>query len=176
MNIKSLIKIVQVIAVATLLAGCGDTQQPKVKLTYMSTATPPVSAADNSAQDQLAEAAASVDQSLQQLSAVQQAVHPQAKMPAPLNARKLGLNALVSVKWNGPVEPVLQSLANAAKYHFHVTGDKPLSPAMVNINAKEQSLAAVLRDINAQIAVNSTGQVVVYGGKTKTIELQYNSQ
>ncbi len=157
-----------------LLTGCSQ-EQPKfvdLSLKYITTDSAPEPSVDEKAQAQLAEAAQAVNQSLQQLSAIQIATHPDVKMPQPVDAAAIGMNQQTSIDWTGPVEPLLAKIAKASQYKLRVLGVKPAVPVIVSINAVEQELATILRDTTYQAALKS--RIKVYP-KTKTIELRYLS-
>ncbi len=156
-----------------ILAGCSSKEQPKfvdLSLKYITTDSAPEPSVDKKAQAQLAETAQSVNQSLQQLSAIQMATHPEVKIQAPLNAAAVGMDQQTSIDWTGPVEPLLNKLAKASRYQVRVLGTEPAIPVIVSINAVEQPLATILRDTTYQVAIKA--RITVYP-KTKTIELRY---
>lgn len=72
----------------------------------------------------------------------------------------------VTVTWNGPVEQIVQTLALKAGYNYRVAGTPPPVPLVVGVNAYEQSLVTILRDIGLQlgnradVAVDAKGNVV----------------
>lgn len=118
----------------------------------------------------LAESAASVSQSLQRLAEVERAVHPKAKLPTPPNASKIGLAGLASVDWNGPIEPIVKRISQASHYKLRVIGRQPAIPVVVSLNAKDKTLADLLRDIGFQ--AEKSVQLVVYPAH-RVIELRY---
>lgn len=155
-----------------ILAGCSK-EQPKfvdLSLKYITTDSAPEPSVDQKAQAQLAETAQSVNQSLQQLSAIQMATHPDVKIQAPMNAAAIGMDQQTSIDWTGPVEPLLNKIAKASQYKLRVLGSQPAIPVIVSINAVEQPLATILRDTTYQVALKA--RITVYA-KTKTIELRY---
>lgn len=159
------------LALAVLLAGCGSSKQ-HVYYTYITTDSAPVQAVDQNAQTQLAESAVAVGQSLQELDAIEVATHPGVKMPRPLNAKSVGMSAITSVDWTGPVEPLLKKLALASHYKLRVLGSKPGIPAIVSISEHNKSLADILRNATFQVAKKAN--VTVYPSR-RVIELRYNT-
>ena len=156
-----------------ILTSCSDdsssSAQP-INYSYFTTDTVLVNGVDKNAQAELAETAQSVNSSLQQLSAIDMATHPDVKMPAPPNAKQLGMDQIVSVSWNGPVEPILKKIADVSNYKLSVLGDEPNIPVLVNVNYQNTPLADVLRDITYQVADKAT--ITVYPA-SKTLELRY---
>ena len=155
----------------TQLMACSS---KKIDYTYITTDSAPVTEVDRNTQAQLAQAAVSVDKSLQELSAIKIATHPQVRMAAPVNPKKLGMEQLSSIDWNGPIEPLLQKIAKASHYKLKVLGVAPVIPIIVSVNADNEPLADILRDVTFQ-AQNKAG-IVVYPGRSvssRVIELRY---
>lgn len=155
-----------------LLAGCSS-DTPKfvdLNLKYITTNSAPEASVDANSQSQLAEAAQSVNSSMQQLSSIQMATHPGVKMAKPVNAAKIGMAQQTSLDWTGPVQPLLSKIAKASGYHVRVLGNTPAIPVIVSINAQDEPLANILRDTRYQVAKKA--KIALYPN-TKTIELRY---
>ncbi len=172
MKFRKLI-IVPVVITAAALAGCASQSAKEVNLNlkYMTAKSAPANSNDANAQAQVAEAASSVGHSLNRLSAIQMATHKGVKMPMPLNARAVGLAHQGSLSWNGPVEPAVAKIASASGYRVRVLGSKPSIPVIVNVNARNKTMAEILRNITFQAEPGAT--IRVYPG-THVIELRYN--
>jgi defect in organelle trafficking protein DotD len=154
-----------------LLVGCGPTKKHLV-LTYITTDSAPVQAVDQNSQDQLAEAATAVGKSLQQLAAVELAIHPKAKLGAPLNPQTIGMAQQTSINWTGPVEPLLKRIAQATHYKLRILGHEPAIPVIVSIDSTDKPIATILR--NATFQVVKKANITVYPA-SKVIELRYYS-
>lgn len=165
-------KIFALLVSFLIVSGCSSDSKKTVDLNlhYIPANTVPTNTTNIDAQTELAEAATSVGQSLQELSAIQMAVNPRAPLVTPANAKALQMEQKTSVDWNGPVEPILQKISQASGYHLHVIGRKPAVPALVIINSQNETLADILRDITLQ--VQEKANLVVYP-KSKVIELRY---
>lgn len=166
--------LIPVLSSALILAGCASESKRFVDLNlkYMTTSSAPVNATDQKAQAQLSEAASSVGQSLQQLSAVQMATHPGVKVGTPSKAA--GLQKVASLNWTGPIKPLLNQIANAANYRLRVLGNKPAVPVIVNISTPSpRPLAEILQ--NAKYQASGKASVSVYP-KSRVIELRYNKK
>ena len=122
------------------------------------------------AQMKLAEVAASTNESLSQLAAIEKVSAPKAKLGHPIDADRMGLGGLASVDWTGPVEPLVLKLANAANYKFRAIGKNPTIPVLVAVYAANMPLADILRDTNLQ--AGKKADIVVYP-KNRLIELRY---
>lgn len=158
------------VAMASLvLAGCTSTVKNEVNLHYVATDKAPAEMQNQDAQAQLAEAATSVGKSLQQLSAMQQAVTPQTSLPE-IDARTTGMTQMASLDWNGPVLPLVQQIAKATGYTVRVLGDEPPIPVIVSISINNQVMADILRNVSYQVQNKAT--IKVYPAQ-KIIELRY---
>jgi len=168
MNIK---KIFSVLFPVLVLAGCSDSPRyVDLNLKYITANSAPVQTDDKRSQAMLAETATSVNQSLQQLSAIQMATHPDVRVLTPADPAALNMAQQTSLDWTGPVEPLLQKIADASGYQVRVLGKRPPIPVIVIINASNEPLAYILRDTTYQIAQKARIQVYP---QTKTIELRY---
>jgi defect-in-organelle-trafficking protein DotD len=169
-NIKIVFALTTLFSVG-LLAGC---QKKSINYAYITTDSAPVTEVDRNTQAQLAQASVSVDKSLQQLSAIKIATHPQIKMAAPVNPKQLGMEQMSSIAWNGPIEPLLQKIAVAAHYKLKVLGVAPAIPIIVSVDARNVPLADILRDVTFQ--AQNKARIVVYPGRSaasRVIELRY---
>ncbi len=155
-------KNLTLIGVALLLSGCTS---PQPALPSNGINNP-----NQAAQIKLAEAAASVSQSLNQLAALEKAVHPAARIPAPPDPASIGMAKLASVNWTGPVEPLIRKIAAATHYRVRVIGKRPAIPALVSVNAQNTPIADILRDASFQ--VEKKADIVLYP-RTRVIEIRY---
>lgn len=163
------IKILFLVCLGLMLSACG-TPRNRIVLTYITAHSAPVPAVDKNAQQELAEASVSVTKSLQELAAIEMATHPSVKMTAPMNPQMIGMAQQTSINWTGPVEPLLERIADASHYQLKVLGRRPAIPAIVSVMSQEQTLAQVLRDVTYQVAKKAN--VTVYPAN-KIIELRY---
>ncbi len=148
------------------LSGCAIKRQP-VNVFY------PVDSASLDAQTKLAEAAISTSSSLNRLAALEKANQPQTKLAPPMNIdhmNHVGLGALTSIDWTGPIEQVAKELALISHYKFRVLGKRPAIPVLVAVYAVNMPVGDILRDINFQ--AGSKADVVTYPSH-RTIELRY---
>lgn len=152
-------KTLVLISIILFIAGC---TQPAPET--------PTSPVDVNAQAKLAEAAASVSQSLEQLASIEKAVHPAAKIPPPPDPVSIGMAKLATVDWNGPIEPLVRKIAAATNYKVRVLGKPPAIPALVSISAQNTPLADILRD--AAFQVEKKADIVLYP-RSRVIEIRY---
>ena len=124
-----------------------------------------------SAESRLADAAASVSNSLTELAAIEKSAAGKTSKPGGLiDAEVAGMNQLVSIDWSGAVEPLVKKLSSVCKYKFKVLGKAPGIPVLVSITAKDRTVIDLLRDINFQSATKA--DIEIYPA-SKLIELRY---
>lgn len=122
------------------------------------------------AEYKLAESADSISKSLAELAAIERNIHPQKVIPSPLDPKLVGMDQLISIDWNGTIEPLVKKLAAISKYRFKTLGNPPGVPILISISAKDTPLADILRDANFQCG--NKAKIVIYPA-TKIIELRY---
>lgn len=99
----------------------------------------------------LADAADRATRALETLAAVEQSRTPTAAAAAMVPNAPPELQKAVTFTWAGPVEPVARDLAGRSGYTFNTVGSAPTAPIVVNINAYNQPIVHVLRDIGLQM-------------------------
>lgn len=122
------------------------------------------------AEVKLAESAQSINESLQELAAIQRTVHPAPKVANPLDADAAGMAQVTSIDWTGPVAALLDKIAKIAHYRVRILGKAPAIPIIVSITAKNVELADILRDANFQCGQQAN--IAVYAAQ-RVIELRY---
>lgn len=131
----------------------------------------PVAAATDAASAKLAEAASSVSQSLTELAAVNKAnMAPQAAKLYP-HVAEMQIPGTSSIDWNGPIQPLLKQVANAAGYRLVVSGNAPAIPIVVLLRAEERANAEIVQDAALQAGNRAT---VSSSYPLKTIYLSYH--
>lgn len=141
-----------------ILSGCASNHAPS---THSSTDPSNVT---------LAEAATSVSNSLENLAATEQAAfHPigNQSMPDPTT---YGMGGRASIDWSGPIEPLLQQIAQTASYRVTIVGREPGVPILVTINSKNEMLGDILSNVAFQCGKRA--DVILYP-ETQVIELRY---
>ena len=124
------------------------------------------------AEAKIAQAAASVSNSLRELEATQQAATPPAKvnnMPAPSS---YGMAAKASIDWSGPIEPLVSQIAADSHYKLQVLGSAPAVPIIITISQQNVSIANILRNVGYQ--AGTYAETVVFPS-TRIIQLRYKS-
>lgn len=162
--------VIAVLGSTLLLAGCANPRGPATSAPVTEKSI--LKMQSMKAEVKLAEAAVSASQSLQQLAQIESAVHPEAKLPPPLNPYLIGMEQPASINWIGPIEPLIKRIAKASHYRLHVLGTAPAIPIIVTITAENKPLATILR--NAGFQGRHQAKIAVYPGQ-KIIELRYLS-
>lgn len=85
----------------------------------------------------------------------------------PANLRKR-----LTLKWSGPVEPLLRLLEGEVLYPVTVTGQRPGTPVIVVVDVTDQRVGDIIRDIGYQAGKRATIRVHVTPGQER-IELTY---
>lgn len=86
------------------------------------------------------------------------------------NMAKYGLGDRVFIDWTGPVEPLLQEIADYTDYKFKVLGIAPAMPIIVTSAHNNIEIGDIITE--AHLQSRERADVVVYP-KSKTIELRY---
>jgi len=122
------------------------------------------------AENQLAEAAVSIQNSLYELAKIQKAVYPAVRLPDLPDANKIGMGHLASIDWTGPIEPLVRNVAKNTYYKIRVIGKAPAIPILVSLAERNVPIATILR--NAAYQAGDRAVIVVYPN-SRTIELRY---
>jgi defect-in-organelle-trafficking protein DotD len=134
------------------------------------TSTPPARASMDGTDSSLSEASYAVSRSIASLSETAQAARPLPNLSPPPNPASYGMAGLTSVDWSGPVEPLIQQIANVTGYRMRALGRPPAIPVLVSVYDKNTMVADILRDVGFQCGRRAT--VVVFP-ESRVIELRY---
>lgn len=122
-----------------LLAGCAP--EPTVT---------PVASEPDIVTLKLAAAADKAAQALDSIAGIEQQRAP--TTPQIENFEKASPSQMqpITLRWSGPIEVVVKSLAERAGLKFRVKGNLPTVPLAVNVDVYQQPILHVLRDIGLQ--------------------------
>jgi len=151
-----------VCAVGILLAGCTGYKKTEVRDPQVVTSPDKVSL-------MLAEAADKASNALEELAAVEQARSP-AVAVQPIHNAPPELMRAMTINWIGPAEQLTKKLADRASYTFLAVGDKPPVPLTVSIDAENEPVIDLLRDVGLQLGVRADIKV---DSTRRMIELHY---
>lgn len=144
---------------AMLLLGCNTTYKK-----------PPVNEPSDDATIQLAEAAISVSDSMHEMAKVEKVIAPPTQDNTLTIPNAYSLQTRASVDWSGPIEEVTHRIAKTAHFKLRVLGKAPAVPVLVSLSIKDETLAAILRDIDYQ--AGNKASIHVYP-RHRIVELRY---
>lgn len=124
-------------------------------------------------QNQLEQAANSAQASLQELAAIEK-LQAQNNVSIPLSdVDDPALNQMISIKWYGPIEPLLAQIASTTGYQFQVYGKPPSLPVLVNVDTTTQPSSAIniIRNVDLQAGLKVA--ILVFTDQ-KIISLRYS--
>ncbi len=123
-------------------------------------------------QTQLQQAADSTQASLQELAAIEKLQY-QNNISIPLqDVNDPALNQMVSLKWYGPIEPLLAEIASMSGYQLQVSGKPPSLPILVNIDTTSTSSSAINIIRNADLQAGLKVAMLIFPTQ-KIISLRY---
>lgn len=117
----------------------------------------------------MAEAADKASNALETLAAVEQAKSPGVAVE-PIHNAPEELERAMTVNWVGPPDQISKMMADRAGYDFLTVGSRPPVPLVVNIDARNERVIDILRDIGLQLGVRADIKV---DSVRKIIELHY---
>ena len=161
---KRIFNIVGVVLTTTLLlSGCGSKSSSQAAVV-----TNTQYVVDASIRDAAQQAAAS----LQTLAAIEKSRYPHDATIPFANVHSPDLDRFVSVNWYGPIQPLLQQVANQIQYELQVYGKPPQMPILVHIDDTANKTSAINVIRNADLQAGNNAEILVYP-KMKMISLRY---
>lgn len=156
------------VCLAMGLAGCaGNTAKPGAPMGPVNQ-----TAVNAQVQNQLQQAADSTQASLQELAAIEKLQY-QNNISVPLqDVNDPALNQMVSLKWYGPIEPLLAQIASMSGYQLQVFGKPPSLPVLVNIDTTSTSSTAINIIRNADLQAGLKVAILIFPSQ-KIISLRY---
>lgn len=145
--------------VSALLSGCTGTLRK-----------PPMNSPTDDASIKLAEAAVAVSDSMIEMARVEKVITPPGKDNTLTIPNAYNLQARASVDWSGPIEELTARIAKASHFKLRILGTAPAVPVLISISIKDESLAAILRNIDYQ--AGKKANIYVYPN-SQVVELRY---
>lgn len=145
--------------ISALITGCGGTFRKQ-----------PTNNPSDDASIKLAEAAVSVSDSMLEMARVEKVILPANKDNTLTIPNAYNLQARASVDWSGPIEELTARIAKASHFKLRILGQAPAIPILISLNAKDLSLAELLRDIDYQAGIKAN--IHVYPN-SQVVELRY---
>lgn len=152
-------KLIKIIIVSLLLAGCSKVFKK-----------PPHNEPSDDATIKLAEAASSVSDSVQEMARVEKVTNIAVKDNIVAIPNAYNLQTRASIDWAGPIEELTLRIAKAAHYRLRILGQEPTIPILISLNRKDESLAEILRNIDYQ--AGRRAYIHVYPN-SQVVELRY---
>lgn len=131
----------------------------------------PVAAEADVVSIRLAQAAEKAAAALDTIAGIEQ--HRAPSLPPAQNYANApsALQQLMTVKWAGPVENILETLAARVNMRFSTKGNKAAVPLLVNINVYQKPVIEVLHDLGLQ--VGRRADITVHSSRNY-IEIRYS--
>jgi defect-in-organelle-trafficking protein DotD len=76
----------------------------------------------------------------------------------------------VFVDWTGPIEPLMQEVADYSGYKFKAIGMAPAIPVIVNVSHEDIELGDIVRE--AHLQAKERASLAIYP-QSKVIEVRY---
>lgn len=122
-------------------------------------------------QEKLLKAVERASRAQEKLAMLEQARHPRlVSERVDLKDVPEALRQLLSLSWQGPLEPAVRKVAEKIGYAFKVVGFSPAIPVIVTLNAHDQAAVMVLREMGHQCRGRADIHV---DASAKTIEVYY---
>lgn len=161
---RQILTLSLLVSCTVLMTACASSQSHK-----FSRGSPQIVASPDTVSAMLAESADRASNALETLAAVERARTPSTSM-SPIADVPHELARAITVNWVGPIEPIAKTLADRAGYGFLALGSKPSVPVVVSVDAENQRVVDVLRDIGLQLGMR--GDVKV-DATARMIEIYY---
>lgn len=159
MNAKTIASKSILLIALTMLSGC-----------LTSTPVQPVATEPDVVSTRLAQAAEKAAAALDTISGIEQTRAPAMPAPDDYSNAPPALGQLITVKWTGPAEQMVETLATRAGMRFLSKGNRPGAPLTISVNVYQQPMIEVLRDIGLQIGRRAD---ITVNGMSNVIEIRY---
>jgi len=130
----------------------------------------PVAAAPDIVTVKLTEAADKASAALQRIAQIQQMRAPATPPAQDFADAPPNLKQPITIRWAGPIEPILKTLAERAGLQFRVTGHEPPVPLTVAVDVYDEPLIHVLQNIGLQAGERAD---VAIDGPRGVVEIRY---
>lgn len=138
---------------------------------------PPVSSAID---ENIEKAARDIQASLKLLASTQNALTSKVLTPEQVAQASYtstnvppGMDAKMTLHWEGPIEPAVKTAASAAGYDFRATGKPAIPPVIVRLSADQKPIIQILEDIGLQAGSAATVDIVT---QSRIVYLRYGER
>lgn len=153
-------KLAVILCSMMVLAGC-EQDPPRIA---------PVATEPDIVTVKLGLAADKAAKALDVISGIEQRRNPDIKTMDDLTDVPPNLAQPVTLRWSGPADKVVKALGERAGLRYRTRGDAPAAPIIVNIDAYQQPIIQILRDIGLQAGRRAD---VTVDGRNGAVELHY---
>jgi defect-in-organelle-trafficking protein DotD len=128
--------------------------------------TTPVATEPDLVSHRIAQAAEKAAHSLDTIAGIDQMRSPVIPSEPDYSSAPPTMTQTITVKWTGPIEQMLQTLATRAGLRFRVSGNRPPVALTISVDSYQKPMIDVLRDIGLQagrradVRVDPTGSVI----------------
>lgn len=162
MRIPFLLQSACLVGLFVLLSACADDSRNPVLVPTQATAVEP-----DPASLRIAEAAEKASKALNKMSQIESFRTP---MPDDTNLIHPGMDKITSIAWTGPIDQITRTLSELAGLNFRIIGKEPPLPLVVSVDAHNQPIGKILRDIGFQAGRRAD---IILNTATNTIDLRY---
>ncbi len=162
---NNVIKAITCIIFGSSLLGCNSALR---KNSEVSASKVPFNA---EVEQELIAAAKTIEASLALLASTQEENNVPLLNTVPLVTPEGGMGGTVDIDWTGPIEPLVQKLANMTDYRLKVLGNTPAIPIIISISQDKAIIADLLK--NAGMQAGKRANIVVFPAN-RIIEIRYS--
>lgn len=138
-----------------------DLEDKKIACKESCNPEPPIPLCSNAdIQNDLVNAASSIERSLKILASAQEAESPPIINTAPLITPEGGMGGKVDIDWTGPVAPLIEKIAKMTDYRVKILGNEPAIPIIITITARDTMIAEILQ--NASFQAGRRAHILVF--------------
>lgn len=130
----------------------------------------PVAAEPDLVSTRIAQAAEKAATALDTISGIEQQREPQLPAPQDYTSAPPALTQPITVKWSGPIEQMVETLATRAGMRYAATGGRPPVPLLITLDVYQKPLIEVLHDLGLQAGRRADVSV---NSSNNTIEIRY---
>jgi defect in organelle trafficking protein DotD len=150
-------KKIFILLFAVLISGCSSSTQ---EVAYIK---------NDNVSVQLTIAAQKASNAILELAEVEKVRTPTTAAPIIEDAPRL-LRQPMSIKWNGPIGPMAEKIAERAMYGFAEFGNGSTIPVLVQVDAVETPLVDILKNIGLQAGARAN---IIIDVENRNIEVHY---
>lgn len=154
-NYKKHLHLILFVGLSSMLFACSLTPEPSVS---------------SELDKNIEKATQDIQASLKMLASTQNALATKALTPAQIAQSTYatanvppGMNAKLTLHWEGPIEPAVKTAAAAAGYEFRADGKPTIPPSIVRVAADQKPVIQILEDIGLQAGAAATVDIVTKG-------------